>query len=62
MTTAPTLWSAKEIAEYLRIEPKTMLNKIASEGRDFPKPISGARRNRLWLADDVIAHLTKRAA
>ena len=53
------LWTRDQCAEYLRVEPLTMVEIVALP--DFPKPtrVTGASgkqgpSNRRWFAQDVI--------
>ncbi|WP_043767597.1 helix-turn-helix transcriptional regulator [Algiphilus aromaticivorans] len=59
--TTPELWDSRQIADYLRLERKTVLNRVVHEP-GFPKPIAAAKRNRLWVKDEVIEHLIRRRA
>jgi hypothetical protein len=57
----PTLWDAHQIGAYLRVTRKTVLTDYVHKP-GFPQPVGGARRNRLWVAEDVVKFLTRRAA
>lgn len=54
--TPPTLWDAGQIADYLRVDRRTVLEKyVVRPG--FPKSVGPSRKNRLWVADEVVRYL-----
>lgn len=52
------LWSADEIADYVRRDRKTVLNHYVKRP-DFPAPCQLSGRNRLWASKEVRAWALK---
>lgn len=58
MTAQLELWDSSKIAGYLRVSRKTVQNDIV-HSPGFPRPVGGARRNRLWVKDEVLQWILK---
>lgn len=54
----PELWDTSDIAAYLKVSRKTVQNGVVNQP-GFPRAIGGLRRNRLWIAEEVLHYLLK---
>lgn len=60
MTAFPELWTKKEIAEYLRKSPDTVIRHTAKEP-GFPEPVRGSQKPLLFRKDEVLAWINREA-
>lgn len=56
---APELWDTAEIAAYLRQNRKSVQNRLIHK-RDFPEPLRGTGRPKLWVKSEVINYFLDR--
>jgi predicted DNA-binding transcriptional regulator AlpA len=56
---AGPVWSLHDICTYLKISRSTALAIVNEPG--FPRSIANARRNRRWLAQDVMRYFQQRS-
>ena len=54
------VWSILHIAMHLGVKESSVLRIVNEPG--FPNPIVNTRRNRRWLANDVIDYFTKKSS
>lgn len=54
------VWSILHIAMHLGVKESSVLRIVNQPG--FPNPIVNTRRNRRWLANDVIVYFTKKSS
>lgn len=50
------LWNTSDIASYLQQSRKSVQNRLIHRP-DFPEPIRGAERPKLWVKQDVLNYL-----
>lgn len=53
------VWSVLHIAMHLGVKESVVLRAVNKPG--FPKPIVNERRNRRWLASDVVDYFARKS-
>lgn len=59
MTPTPEVWTAKEIAEWLRLSQRHVADRLVHDPR-FPRPLKGCVGKKRWIKDEVVEWVMSR--